>query len=98
MKRGARFIYKTENWNHRPNYIQLYIPCRVAIVLIAVENIKKYDNLKDLVTVEEEVEEKMIEEPKVAFVSQTKVTTSDVVSAKIEEVELKTEDEPKPQK
>ena len=29
-----------EKWNNRPNYIQLYIPCRTGIVLIAQENVK----------------------------------------------------------
>lgn len=31
-----------EKWMNRPNYIQIYIPCRTAMVLIAEENISKY--------------------------------------------------------
>jgi len=30
-----------EKWNNRPNYIQLYIPSRTAMVIIAEENLKK---------------------------------------------------------
>jgi len=30
-------------WMNRPNYIQLYIPCRTCIVLCAEENLSKYD-------------------------------------------------------
>ena len=29
-----------EIWNNRPNFIQLYIPSRTAIVLVAEENLK----------------------------------------------------------
>lgn len=32
-----------DKWMNRPNYIQLYIPSRTVIVLIAEENLKKYD-------------------------------------------------------
>ena len=38
------FPVKKEKWMNRPNYIQLYIPSRTAIVLIAQENISKYEN------------------------------------------------------
>lgn len=33
-----------EKWMNRPNYIQLYIPSRTAIVLIAKENISRYED------------------------------------------------------
>lgn len=32
-----------EKWINRPNHLHLYIPSRTAIVLIAQENISKYD-------------------------------------------------------
>ena len=35
------FPIKNEIWNNRPNYIQLYIPSRTAIVLVAEENLRK---------------------------------------------------------
>ena len=47
MKVGSRTPSFKENWNNRSNYIQLYIPSRVAIVLIAEENVSKYDSLKE---------------------------------------------------
>ena len=35
-----------ENWMNRPNYIQIYIPSRTCIVLVAEENESKYDLTK----------------------------------------------------
>jgi 1,4-alpha-glucan branching enzyme len=35
-----------DNWMNRPNFIQLYIPSRTAIVLIAKENMSKYNLVK----------------------------------------------------
>ena len=35
-----------ESWMNRPNYIQLYIPSRTCMVLIAEENMSKYDLTK----------------------------------------------------
>ena len=32
-----------EGWNNRPNYFNIYAPCRTCMVLIAKENINKYD-------------------------------------------------------
>jgi 1,4-alpha-glucan branching enzyme len=43
------FPFIKEKWLNRPNYIQLYIPSRTAMVLIAKENIPNYD-LKDYLT------------------------------------------------
>ena len=35
-----------ESWMNRPNYIQIYIPSRTCIVLVAEENESKYDLTK----------------------------------------------------
>ena len=40
-------IFK-EKWMNRPYYIQLYIPSRTAIILIAKQNIGKYKLFNDL--------------------------------------------------
>lgn len=47
--RSKMFPIIKEKWNNRPNHLHLYIPSRTAIVLIAEENINKYnlDKLKD---------------------------------------------------
>jgi 1,4-alpha-glucan branching enzyme len=44
--RSNFFPFHNQKWNNRNNYIQLYIPSRTAIVMIAEENIEKY-NLND---------------------------------------------------
>jgi 1,4-alpha-glucan branching enzyme len=36
-----------EKWMNRTNYIQLYLPSRTAIVLIAKENLSKYQQKED---------------------------------------------------
>ena len=41
-----KFPVKNEKWNHRSNYFQMYIPSRTVIVLIAEENVDKYDLTK----------------------------------------------------
>jgi 1,4-alpha-glucan branching enzyme len=38
-----KFPIHKEKWMHRSNYIQLYIPSRTGIVLMAEENLGKYD-------------------------------------------------------
>jgi 1,4-alpha-glucan branching enzyme len=38
-----KFPIIKEKWMNRPNYIQLYIPSRTGIVLLAEENFDKYD-------------------------------------------------------
>ena len=38
------FPIMQENWMNRANYIQLYLPSRSAIVLIAKENVAKYEH------------------------------------------------------
>ena len=40
---GHLFPIIREGWNNRPNHFNLYIPSRTCMVLIAEENIKKYD-------------------------------------------------------
>ncbi len=41
---GMNFPFIPAGWCNRPHSIKLYIPSRTAIVLVAVENIKKYDD------------------------------------------------------
>lgn len=41
--RNNFFPIQKEKWNNRNNYYQMYIPCRTAIVLIAKENMKRYN-------------------------------------------------------
>ena len=43
---GHFFPIIREGWNNRPNHFNLYIPSRTCMVLIAEENIKKYDLTK----------------------------------------------------
>ena len=40
---GNFFPIINQGWNNRPNQFNLYIPCRTCMVLIAEENLKKYD-------------------------------------------------------
>ena len=40
---GHLFPIIREGWNNRPNHFNLYIPSRTCMVLIAEENLKKYD-------------------------------------------------------
>jgi 1,4-alpha-glucan branching enzyme len=40
---GHFFPIIREGWNNRPNHFNLYIPSRTCMVLIAEENLKKYD-------------------------------------------------------
>ena len=40
---GHFFPIIREGWNNRPNHFNLYIPSRTCMVLVAEENIKKYD-------------------------------------------------------
>ena len=40
---GHPFPIINEGWNNRPNHFNVYAPSRTCMVLIAEENIKKYD-------------------------------------------------------
>ena len=40
---GHFFPIIREGWNNRPNHFNLYVPSRTCMVLIAEENLKKYD-------------------------------------------------------
>ena len=40
---GHFFPIIREGWNNRPNHFNLYVPSRTCMVLIAEENMKKYD-------------------------------------------------------
>lgn len=38
-----RFPVMRETWNNRPNYLQIYVPNRCVMILMAEENLSKYD-------------------------------------------------------
>ena len=40
---GHFFPIIREPWNNRPNHFNIYVHCRTCMVLVAEENIKKYD-------------------------------------------------------
>ena len=50
MKHGEEMVfpYLKEGWCNRPYSIKQYIPSRTAIVMIALENLKKYPAAADV--------------------------------------------------
>lgn len=48
LKNGEamKFPYLSEGWCNRPYSIMQYIPSRTAIVLISLDNLKKYEDAK----------------------------------------------------